>query len=222
MQSLELLCYGNRMQILSVFLVPAAFIYYYAGSRDSDAASSALSYASGIAAGLCALLVASLVTLIIPEGTPVVFLKFIDLFLTESLIPYAGGLAVLWYVFDSPRAARLARVRPQLFGIATVCLPSLTLFSYNLNDLWAVLFIPAMLLSALFVADYSVGRRASAGGIPDGLDLVETLAPALACLALADLCKTFWYFHWSFWIYGILSLLLIAFSFMLRLRKYRR
>lgn len=208
------------MQILSVFLIPAAFMYYTAGCRDADAFTNRLAYFAGIAAGILALLVSGILSPVFPVSSSSFAVHFLGTFLFESLIPFAGGIALLWFVFTSDNRARLSRVRPNLFGIATVLLPALTLGAYNLDDAWAVVLVPSMILSVIFLADYSIGRRVAVNGNPDSIDVLEALALPGVALLVSDLCKTLWFFHFPFWSYAIPSLSVVGLAFFLRVRKY--
>ena len=147
--------------------------------------------------------------------------RFLLIFLSDTLIPLAVGILPLWFLSLSSLRQKILSLRPQLFGIAAVYLPYKLFVFYNLPDVWSVLFIPAMDISVLFVADFFLGKLLSGrSGTPDMIELSFALLPALIGLVIADLCKAMWYFCFPVWSFGLLSLLLIGFSFFLRLKKY--
>lgn len=223
MQRLELLCYFVSMFLSYFFLVPAAFVYYMAGCRDSDVSANILAFLSGIAAGLASLLIGNLFYPLFPADTSFFWVKFAAVFLFETVLPVFGGLTALYFILVAPVKLRISNMRPQLFGICTFYLPYLFFTRWNNPDIWSVVFAPVMLVSILFLADFFIGRVvASVSTRVDPLDFFLSVLPVIAALVFADLCKTLWFFAKPLYVYLPLSIAIILFSFVLRLLKYRK
>lgn len=211
------------MYLLFFLLVPASFIYYEAGCRDRDTIANILALFSGLAAGLVMLLLDSIVLSIIPMDSSSFWLKFTVILLSETCIPYIGGIAILFFVLDAPIKQRISNIRPQLFGIASIFLPYMFFSKYNFPDTWAVLLYPMMILSVLFLADFFIGRFLSSHpGSVDNLDFVISLIPIVVAMILSDAAKSLWFFCFPAWTFMILTLLLIGSSFFFRMLKYRK
>lgn len=218
-----MLCYFNFMYLLYFFAVPTAFVYFFTGYRDQDAFHVILSYISGFLAGLLLLFVETLFLSLMPLDTTSFIVKYITIFISESIIPFIGGPVLLFYILEAPIKQRISNIRPQLFGIATVFLPAIFLQSYNHSDMWAVLFMPIMLLSVLFLADFFVGRFISAYySSIDGLDTFFALMPIVIAFLVSDLCKTLWFYCVPAWIFLGVSVSLVGLAFFFRIVKYRK
>lgn len=211
------------MYLLYFFAVPTAFVYFFTGYRDQDAFQVILSYIFGFLTGLLLLLVETLFLSLMPLETTSFIVKYITIFISESVIPFIGGSLLLFYILEAPLKQRISNFRPQLFGIATVFLPAVFLQSYNHSDFWAVLFMPIMLLSVLFLADFYIGRFVSSYySSIDGLDTFFGLVPIVVAFLVSDLCKTLWFYCYPSWIFICLSILLVSMAFFLRIAKYRK
>jgi hypothetical protein len=209
------------MILLSVFLVPAAFVYYMAGRPESEIHFSRIAVIAGLVSGLCAVWVDHLFNPLVAMPVAGFLPRLLLIFLSDTLIPLAVGILPLWFLSLSSFRQKILSLRPQLFGIAAVYLPYKLFVFYDFPDVWSVLFIPAMDVSVLFIADFFLGKLLSGrSGTPDMTELSFALLPALIGLVIADFCKAMWYFCFPVWSFGLLSLLLIGFSFFLRLKKY--
>lgn len=210
------------MYVLFLLLVPAAFVYYISGLRESNLSGNILAYISGILSGLCALILNRLFYVVFSPATPSFIQKFLMILFSESLIPFVGCIAILFFLFDAPLKQRVSLIRPQLFGISSIVLPFIYLSTYNYPDIWVTLFIPGMLLSLLFLADFFIGRFVdSAGRSIDGLDLFLAFLPIFAVMIFIDLSKTFWFFCYPSWIITGLAMLPVTAAILLRIQKYR-
>lgn len=209
------------MYIIFVLLVPAAFIYYIAGT-DDDFISNAIPYFAGIVAGVLAVIVNSLFNSFLPTQTSLPVIKGLIIFLSDTVIPMILGNIALFFVFNSPIRQKLSRIRQHSFGIMTIYLPYIMISSYNLPDVWSVIVIPVMAVSILFLLDFYIGRMVVSPNTPDLMDFVISCAPVLIAMLLADVAKTLWYFKFSPWLFFPVSLAVAAFSFVLRCAKYRR
>ena len=217
----EWLCYFTYMIFLSFFLVPAAFVYYMSGRPESEIQFSRIAVLAGLVSGLCAILVDHLFNPLIAMPFAGFIPRLLLIFLSDTLIPLAVGILPLWFLSLSSLRQKILSLRPQLFGIAAVYLPYKLFVFYDHPDVWSVLFIPAMDISVLFIADFFLGKLLEGSSrTPDLEDVAFALIPALAGLLVADFCKAMWYFCFPVWSFGLVSLLLIGFSFFLRLKKY--
>jgi len=223
LQRVELLCYFMYMFLLYFFLVPAAFVYYLAGCRNSDVSANILAFLSGMAAGLAAFLVGNLLQFIFPADTSLFWVKFASIFVFDTALPVFGGLSALYFVLDAPPKLRISNLRPQLFGICAIYLPYLFFTRWNHPDFWSAVFAPVMLVSVLFLADFFIGRLvASVSPRVDAVDFIIACLPVVAALVLSDLCRTLWYFAKPLYLYLPLSIAVILPAFVLRLLKYRK
>jgi hypothetical protein len=210
------------MQLLISLVVPAAFVYFMAGSPDSGTEKK-ISYATGIVAGICSVLMHLMLSSLPCHDSPSMVVHLLLLVFTDTLVPFVLFPILLHVLFRRPVLGTLMILRPQLFGIATVFLPYIMLSGYNTSDFWAWMCIPAMLVSLLFFADYLVGRLiAKSARYVDTVGMTWAFTFLLAGFVLADLAKTFWFFCYPWWLYGPLSLAVISVPFALRIMKYRK
>jgi hypothetical protein len=217
------MCYFTIMYLLLGFLVPAAFIYYKAGCRDVDSTVNILSYTFGLVAGGCSLLIGHFIGTFFPHDTSSFILKFVSFFIVESIIPFIGGIAALFFLFEYSPKQRVSNIRPQLFGIMTIYLPYILWNSYNFPDVWSLVMLPSILISILFLADFCIGRYISMiSRSIDVLDFILALLPILLALLVTDLCKTLWFFCYPSWIIIGISIFLVFFAAGLRFLKYRK
>jgi len=209
------------MYIIFALLVPAAFIYYIAGA-DEDLISTGIPYVAGIIAGILAVFITSILNSFLPMQTSLPVVKFILIFLSETIIPMVLGNLALFFIFHAPIRQKISRIRQQSFGIMTIYLPYIMISSYTLPDLWCVLLIPVMTVSILFLLDFYIGRMVVSPNSFDPLDFIVSCSPVFIAMIIADVAKTLWYFKFSSWIFIPLSLAVAAFSFVLRCAKYRK
>jgi hypothetical protein len=211
------------MYLFFMLLVPAAFAYYIAGSDNRDLVGNALPFCAGLVAGIVAVLVDRCVLFFFPALPTSFFLKLTMIVLSDTVVPFILGNAALFFLFESGMKQRLSRLRQQSFGIASIYLPYIMIQQYNVPDMWAVVMIPVMLISVLFLADFYTGKIvASPARSVDTQDIILSYAPVVGTMLVADITKTLWYFRYPSWIFLPLSLLVTAFAFALRLAKYRK
>jgi len=209
------------MYIIFALLVPAAFIYYIAGT-DDDFISNGIPYVAGLVAGILAVFVNSVFNSFLPTQTSLLVVKGILIFVSDTIIPMILGNLALFFIFQAPVRQKISRIRQHSFGIMTIYLPYIMISSYNLPDFWCVILIPIMTVSILFLIDFYIGRISVSPNSTDALDFVISCAPVFVSMFMADVAKTLWYFKFSPWIFFPVSLAVAAFSFVLRCAKYRR
>jgi hypothetical protein len=223
LQQGEILWYFIAMFLFVILLVPAAFIYYRAGTQQDDSFSMNISFLAGIVAGLLVMFFDGILNSLFEDRISSLPVKTLYFFLADSCIPYILGNVMLFSLFMAPVKDRISRIRSQSFGIMTVYLPYVMVKFYNLPDIWPVLFIPAMTLSVLFLLDFYVGRYiAQIRSKPDCIDFVLMVIPVGVILLLADICKALWFFRYPWWIFVPLSLLVVLSAIILRIAKYRK
>lgn len=223
LQHIDRLCYVNRMYLLILLLVPAAFVYYRFGAQKDDSFSVYISCIAGIAAGVLAVLVDSVLNAVFTDKIATFPVKLVYFFLVDSCVPYVLGNLLLFFLFKGSARERISRLRPQSFGIAAFYLPYIMSRFYNLPDIWPVLFVPAMTVAILFLIDSCIARYlARTRGTPDVVDFILVMVPVAIALLLADVSKAFWYFRFPFWVFLPVSLVVAVLPFALRVRKYAK
>jgi len=211
------------MNLIIVFLIPAAFVYYASGRSESVRLTETIALIAGLASGLCAIIVDRLFFPLFSMPVTAFYPKLIILFFSDSFIPIVVGLVPLILLSVASSRQKLSLLRPQLFGVATLYLPYKMLVFYNFADVWAMVFIPLMILSVLFLFDFFIGRLLShVSGVPDFLDIITQMIPVFLALICADIAKTLWFFCFPLWSYLLISLVLISSALILRIAKYYR
>ncbi len=211
------------MYLFFMLLIPAAFVYYIAGSDNRDLVGNALPFCAGLVSGVLAIFVDRFVLSFFPALPASFFLKLTMIVLSDTIVPFILGNSALFFLFESGTKLRLSRLRQQSFGIASLYLPYIMIQIYNVPDIWAVVMIPVMLLSILFLADFYTGKiMASPARSVDAIDIARTFTPVVGTMIVADIAKTLWYFRYPAWTFLPLSLAVTAFAFVLRLSKYRK
>jgi hypothetical protein len=209
------------MQFLIFLLIPAAFIYYLAGYWDAEAEGKKTGYLAGIVAGSCAIVFNSIVSRIIPPATTHVLLKFLAIFLSETVIPYILAPIALYCISVSPVQERIARLKLHLFGIASVYLPYIMITQYDYPDFAVLAGVPVMTLSVLFLAEYCIRRyTASINRASDIVDFLLAVLPVFFMLIASDLYKTLWFFCFPFWVWLPFFLAIPILALIARLRAY--
>lgn len=218
---MEPICYFGFMILLTAFLVPVAYLYYISGRPESERYSNRVAALSGLVSGLFAVAVDRLFSPLVSLPVGSLWARLLLVVLSDTLIPFLAGVLPLWFISISPVRKRVFALRPQFFGVAAVYLPYKMLAFYDLPDVWPVAFIPAMILSILFLADFFIGRLlGKVSGNPDAIDLTVAVLPVVVGVLLADLCIALWFLCFPFWTYGLVSLVLIFSSIILRILKY--
>ena len=209
------------MNVIVVFLIPAAFIYYSAGRSESGRLTESIAAIAGLASGFCAILVDRLFSPLFSMPVTAFYPKLLILFFSDTFIPIAVGLLPLFFLSDSTVRQKISLLRPQIFGVTALYLPYKMLVFYNFSDVWAMVFIPLMILSVLFLFDFFIGRLLSrVSGTPDLIDMLLTLLPIVFALICIDISITLWFFSYSFWIYLLISLFIVCSALILRIAKY--
>jgi len=211
------------MNFIVVFLIPAAFVYYSAGRSESGRLTESIAAIAGLASGLCAIIVDHLFFPLFAMPVTTYYPKLIILFFSDTFIPVVVGLLPLFFLSDSPVRQKISLLRPQFFGVTALYLPYKMLVFYNFSDVWAMVFIPLMILSVLFLFDFFIGRLLSkVSGTPDLIDMLLTLIPVIFALICIDVSITLWFFCYSVWIYLLISLFIVCSALVLRIAKYYR
>ncbi len=211
------------MSILLFLLVPSVFVYYSVGNRFSGLPTYRLAWLSGVACGVVLSLLAYLADGILNIKSASYVLQFLSFFFSCSFIPFFVGSVVLFWIFDSPLRDRIERLVPQVFGILTVYLPFLHLSRFNFPDLWSSVINPSLIVSAVFIVDYSVRRYLSRiRRAPSYEDFIVALLPSAGLLVVSDVLRVMWYFAVPFWLYGSVGILVVFLSLLTRLAKYCR
>lgn len=211
------------MNLIVIFLIPAAFIYYSAGRSESGRLAESIAAIAGLATGLCAIIVDRLFFPLFSMPVTTFFPKLLIIFLSDSFIPVVIGLLPLFLLSDSPVRQKISLLRPQIFGVTALYLPYKMLVFYGFSDVWAMVFIPLMILSVLFLFDFFIGRLLSrVSGTPDLGDMLMPMVPVLISLICVNVCITLWFFCYPVWIFLLISFLIISFAIILRIAKYYR
>ncbi len=211
------------MSILLFLLVPAVFVYYSAGNRFSGLPTYRLAWLSGVACGVILTAFAFFTEGILKTRSASYIIQYLSFFASCTFIPFGLGPLILFAFFDSPLRDRIERLVPQLFGILTVYFPYLYLSRCAAPDLWSAVLHPALTVSAVFLVDYFIRRYLSRIRLsPSYEGFIVAMLPSIGFLLAIDLTRVLWYFGISFWIYGILGIVLLFLSLLTRLAKYCR
>jgi hypothetical protein len=211
------------MTFLTVFLVPAAYLYFISGRPEDEKHSNRISVLAGVATGIVAILADSLFSPILTLPTQSFQIKLLLVFISDTVLPLLVGVLPLWLLSTASFRRKITVLRPQLFGIAAMYLPYKVLVFHDFPDIWSAVFVSAMYVALLFLADFCIGRLLErTRGVPDMQDCILSALPPVAGMLVINSCKTLWFFCYSAWIFVPVSLLVIASPFVVRLPKYRR
>ena len=111
------------MNVIVVFLIPAAFIYYSAGRSESGRLTESIAAIAGLASGFCAILVDRLFSPLFSMPVTAFYPKLLILFFSDTFIPIAVGLLPLFFLSDSTVRQKISLLRPQIFGVTALYLP---------------------------------------------------------------------------------------------------
>jgi hypothetical protein len=211
------------MMILTVFLVPFAFVYYISGQSESGRHLNLITFFLGLAGGVCALFIDSLSGLSGFMSVTGFFSRVLLSFASDCILPFVVGILPVFLLSVSPFREKLSLLRAQLFGLFSVFLPYRMLALYNVPDIWAVTVIPSMTISILFLVDFFIGRLlGKVSGSPDALDILFSSLPVLVAIIISIICITLWSLCFPFWTYSIASFAVIGAALFLRIVKYYR
>jgi len=209
------------MHFLIFLLVPAAFLYHMAGYRDAETEGKKTGYLAGIAAGISAVAVNYFLARIIPPATPNIALKFLGIFLSDTIIPYVLAPIVLYFISVSSVKEKISQIKLHLFGIASVYLPYIMITRYDYPDLAVLAGVPVMSLSVLFLAEYCIRRHvASINRSADLVDFFIDMLPVFGMLVATDIYKTLWFFCFPFWVWLPFFLAIPVLALIARLKAY--
>ncbi len=209
------------MDLLTVLLVPAAFVYYSAGNRFSNLPAYRMAYGTGLVCGMILAILHALVTGLLPWNTSHEALLYTVLLFSLVIIPFGIGPVLLNLVFVAPIQDRIQRIVPKLFGILSVYLPYIIITRYAVPDVWILIMFPVLLVSMIFLADirlkryvFSIRLRPTLGGA------LFALLPVIVSLVILPLLVVLWHFCFHPLLFWIPSLVLTGFSAGMRIKKY--
>lgn len=209
------------MELLTVLLVPAAFVYYSAGNRFASLPAYRIAYGTGAACALLLVLVDWLLFSHLPWNTPYPALLYLVVFVSVVLVPFLMGPALLAAVFRSESRERIARTVPQLFGILTIYLPYIIITRFPYPDLWILAMVPVCIVAMVFMTDRYLRKYESSIRLGPTLEGVFfALIPVLSCLLVFPVLVVLWHFCFSPFLYWIPALGMVGFSAILRIKRY--
>ena len=209
------------MELLTVLLMPAAFVYYSAGNRFSNLPAYRMAYGTGLVCGIVIALLHGLISGFLPWNTAHGAVLYPVVLLSLVLFPFVLGPALLNLLFLSPARERLHRTIPQLFGILSVYLPYIFIVRYPLPDVWILIMVPVLIVALIFLADSCLKRYLFTIRLgPTFEGVLFALLPVLVSLAILPLLVVLWHFCFHPLFYWIPSLGVTGISAGMRIKKY--
>lgn len=209
------------MDLLTVLLVPAAFVYYAAGNRFANLPAYRIAYGTGAACGLLLVLIEWLVFSRLPWNTAYPAILYPVFLFSVFVLPFIAGPALLNAVFRSESRARVARTVPQLFGIFTLYLPYIMLTHFPFPDIWILTMLPVCIVAMIFLADRCIRKYESSIRLSPTLEgIFFALIPVLVCFLVFSALMVLWHFCFPSLLYWIPSLGMVGFSAILRIKRY--
>lgn len=209
------------MELLTVLLVPAAFVYYAAGNRFANLPAYRIAYGTGAACGLLLVLIEWLVFSRLPWNTAYPALLYLIVLFSVFLVPFMVGPALLNALFRADGRARVARTVPQLFGILSLYLPYIMITRFPHPDLWVLVMVPVSIVALIFLTDRYIRKYEASIRLGPTLEgVLFALVPVLICLLLLPLLVVLWFFCFSPLFFWIPSLMIVCFSALIRIKRY--
>lgn len=209
------------MELLTVLLVPSAFVYYAAGKRFANLPAYRIAYGSGVACGLLLVIMEWLVFSRLPWNTAHPAILYLIVLFSVFLLPFIAGPALLNAVFRSESRARIARAVPQLFGIVSIYLPYILITRFPFPDIWILAVVPVCVVAMIFMADrYLIKYESSIRLGPTLEGVFFALVPVLFFILVLPLLVVLWHFCLHPLFYWIPSLALVIFSAIIRIKRY--
>ncbi|HHU36488.1 MAG TPA: hypothetical protein GXZ47_04575 [Treponema sp.] len=209
------------MEILTVLLVPAAFVYYSAGNRFSNLPTYRLSFLSGLLCGILLIFFDSVIMGLFPWNSANFLVQYTLILFSLLVIPFIAGPALLNVVFIAQPIDRILRTVPQLFGIFSFYLPYIIFYRLPVFDIWVVLMVPVLYVSFIFMVEFILKHYCSTlRYTPRFESVLFAQLPVLALIVILPVLVCLWYFCFPSFFYWIPSFVMVLFSVGIRIRKY--